>query len=91
MVVRFVFGVFTIAVFAVIGCSPRFVAPCSEARDWRAQANASKDGYQRSILGAKADAAEERCRQSGMQNSANGYEAEKRRHEAEAEQRRQGK
>jgi len=57
---------------------PRVAGPCGQARTLRQQAEATADSYERSLVEAKAQAAEELCRQESMRNSERAYEAERR-------------
>jgi hypothetical protein len=70
-----------VSILACAGCTskPALVTPCRDAREFRAQAKVSNDAHERAVLSAKAEAAEERCRQSGRENSARAAEYERRR------------
>lgn len=67
------------------GCSSaKMVTPCTDARNLREQARATADGHERAVLNAKADAAEELCRQEGNRNAERAHDAEQRHHRAKA-------
>ena len=70
------------------GCTqPVVLTPCREARELRARAEAEPDSFARSVIEAKAVAAQERCDHEAARNAERGYQAEKRRHQAEAVER----